>query len=135
MDMRRGPLETPGDACTASLLLLTFLGRSSGSNAEAILIRAPYRVQEPLVMNTKSAKLQSQAGYPSRASERHYTPNEIAESWNMSLDSIRRLFRDEPGVLKFGTVVSRPGCKRAHATLRIPESVFRRVYARMTQPE
>jgi hypothetical protein len=62
--------------------------------------------------------------------ERHYTTDEIATVWNVSADTIKRIFCDEPGVLK----VSRPRSKykRSYTTLRIPQSVLDRVYRRMT---
>jgi hypothetical protein len=34
--------------------------------------------------------------------ERHYAVAEIAEMWNLSVDKIRELFADEPGVLVIG---------------------------------
>lgn len=52
--------------------------------------------------------------------ERHYSPEEIAAAWHMSIDTVRRLFRTAPGVLNFGSPKKR--------VLRIPESVYRQVY-------
>jgi AraC-like DNA-binding protein len=60
------------------------------------------------------------------AGERHYTVAEIAERWNLSRDAVRRLFRDEPGVLILGNHFS--ARKRQYTTLRIPESVLERVH-------
>jgi hypothetical protein len=62
-------------------------------------------------------------------SERHYTVDEVAEMWNLSRDSVRRMFQSEPDVPK----IARPGSryKRCYVTLRIPESVLNRVYGRM----
>ena len=34
------------------------------------------------------------------AFENHYTVQEIAEKWHLSETVIRKLFRDEPGVIK-----------------------------------
>ena len=64
------------------------------------------------------------------ANERHDTIVETAERWGISVDLARDTFRDEPGVLKF----VRPGTrvKRSYCTLRVPESVLARVYARLT---
>jgi hypothetical protein len=62
--------------------------------------------------------------------EPHYTPEQVAEWWNLDMKSIRRIFRDEEGVLKFGRAVSTRG-KRAYTTLRIPRSVLERVHRRM----
>ena len=61
--------------------------------------------------------------------EEHYTPLQIGQLWNLSARFVRDLFRDELGVL----VLDRPEQmhKRGYASLRIPESVMRRVYDRM----
>lgn len=60
----------------------------------------------------------------------HYTVDDVAKILKISRDSAARLFRDEDGVVK----ITRPGSryKRTYTTLRIPESVLNRVYARMT---
>ncbi len=63
--------------------------------------------------------------------ENHYTPDEIAAAWHLDPDSVRKIFRDEPGVLKFGRAVS-TRTKRAYTSMRIPMSVLDRVYRRMT---
>jgi hypothetical protein len=63
------------------------------------------------------------------AIERHFTPQEIAESWVLDESTIRRIFIDEPGVLKLGKANRRDG-KRDYVTLRIPQSVLQRVYQR-----
>jgi hypothetical protein len=34
------------------------------------------------------------------AQDRHYTPAELSKTWHLSPNTIRRLFSDEPGVLK-----------------------------------
>jgi hypothetical protein len=52
--------------------------------------------------------------------ERHYTFNELASLWNLSYEKIRRMFIHETGTVPFGD------------TYRIPESVARRVYARLS---
>lgn len=65
--------------------------------------------------------------------EKHYSVEEIAETLNLGRDSVRRLFLGEPGVV----MIQRPKkkYKRSYRTLRIPESVFRRVYRRLTIQE
>lgn len=59
--------------------------------------------------------------------ERHFTPRELAEIWKLDETTIRRIFQDQPGVLKLGKANRRDG-KRDYVTLRIPESVASRVY-------
>jgi len=55
-----------------------------------------------------------------------YTPRELAGLWQLSENSIRRLFQDEPGVFVLGD--SNPRGKRGYCTLRIPQSVAERVF-------
>jgi hypothetical protein len=66
------------------------------------------------------------------AFERHFTPKQLADLWLLDVSTIRRLFQDEPGVLKYGKT-SRHDGRREYVTLRIPESVARRVYKRRTR--
>ena len=55
-----------------------------------------------------------------------YTPRELAGLWQLSENSVRRLFQDEPGVFVLGD--SNPRGKRGYCTLRIPEHVVQRVW-------
>jgi hypothetical protein len=64
------------------------------------------------------------------STERHYSPAEIAELWGLSQDSVRRLFKEEPGVLLMAPRKRRG--KRAYVTLRIPESVVERVHRNLS---
>jgi hypothetical protein len=68
-----------------------------------------------------------------RFQERHYTPSEIAELWNLSRDVVREIFEAEPGVLVMGR--DRTRSKRGYRTLRIPESVMERVHRKMSNPD
>ena len=58
--------------------------------------------------------------------ERHYSVTEVASLWALSRDSVRRLFRREPGVLAMGD---------KYVTLRIPESVLERVHRRLSNAD
>ena len=51
--------------------------------------------------------------------------------WNLSQDAVRKLFQNEPGVLVIGNNESRH--RRRYTTLRVPESVLKRVHRRMTK--
>lgn len=64
------------------------------------------------------------------ALERCFSPEQIAELWALSVDTVRRIFEHESGVL----VIERPRIrsKRHYRTLRIPESVAQRVYHRLS---
>lgn len=61
--------------------------------------------------------------------ERHFRIEELAEKWAYGRETIRLLVKDEPGVLK-----RRGGAKQAHTTYSVPESVARRIYARLQAP-
>ena len=65
--------------------------------------------------------------------ERHFSPAELAEVWNLSEDTVRRLFEKEPGVIVFENPAKRD--TRRHRTLRIPESVAERLYRRLSISE
>jgi transcriptional regulator GlxA family with amidase domain len=66
----------------------------------------------------------------SSALERCYSPEQIAELWALSPDTVRRIFENESGVL----AIERPRVygKRRYRTLRIPESVAQRVYHQLS---
>jgi len=61
------------------------------------------------------------------------TPEELARRWHVSPTTIRRWFRDEPGVIQWGRAISRPGKPRAHLSMRIPLHVVERVRRRMAR--
>ena len=61
--------------------------------------------------------------------EPHFTVQQVAKMWNFGVDKVRELFQNEPGVLREGHDESR--FRRAYYSLRIPESVVRRVHARL----
>lgn len=58
--------------------------------------------------------------------EKHFTVTELSQAWNVNPETIRRIFRNLPGVLKLDS----PGnqFKRPYRTLRIPESVAKQVW-------
>jgi hypothetical protein len=59
-----------------------------------------------------------------------YTAEELALAKKLHPSTIRKLFLQEPGVIRFGR--GRHCGKRPYFTLRIPHSVAERVWARMT---
>ena len=78
--------------------------------------------------NTPASKLS--------ALERHYTVPEIAVLWNLSDDTVRNIFFDEPEVIKIGRASGLMGgrskkVKRHYFTLRIPESLLVLVHERL----
>jgi hypothetical protein len=85
-------------------------------------------ISSPTMLNTHL-----QLGHEPPLRERHYSVSEIGEIWNLSRDAVRKIFKDEPGVMKIGDDGSRS--KRGYHTLRIPESVMERVYRRLCIPD
>jgi hypothetical protein len=63
------------------------------------------------------------------AFERHYKIGEIAKLWSLGFHTVQRHFIDEPGVLK--EVSNGTLKKRRYTTLRVPESVMKRVHRRL----
>lgn len=68
---------------------------------------------------------------PATIFERHFSPRTLAELWGYSEDTILRWAEHEEGVLRCGSEGGR-GRKRKR-TIRIPESVARRMYEKHTQ--
>ncbi len=66
------------------------------------------------------------------AEEKYYTPQELASMWRFSPATVRKLFRNEPGVLKLQGPGTAYG-KRSYTTFSVPESVALRVRERLTQ--
>ncbi len=62
--------------------------------------------------------------------EKHFKPEELADLWGVSTETIRSIFREEPGVLKIGKTGSK--YRRGYVTLRIPMEVAERVHQRLS---
>jgi hypothetical protein len=62
--------------------------------------------------------------------EPHYTPEELGAAWHLSANTIRRMFENEPGVVR----IVRPERmhKRRHVTVRIPKLVADRVRSKFS---
>jgi hypothetical protein len=58
--------------------------------------------------------------------EKHFSITDLKNQWAIGRETIRKLVKDEPGVVKI-----RLGRKKANATYSIPESVARRVHTRL----
>ena|ERR1019366_4868845 len=61
------------------------------------------------------------------AFERHYRIGELASLWGLGRETVRKLVKDDPGVLKI-----RCGRKRAHTFYSVPESAARRIHTRLS---
>ena len=61
--------------------------------------------------------------------ERHYTPAEISALWKIHVETVRRMFAHEPGVVVIQAPTRRG--KREYRTLRILAGVLDRVHRRL----
>jgi len=69
------------------------------------------------------------SGQTEQSFERHFTAKELAEQWHLAELTVFKMCEFEPGVIKIGKRSSR---KRARVSIRIPFSVARRVYEKIT---
>ena len=71
-------------------------------------------------------------GYSANAptpAERHYAPMEVGALWSLDVETIRRIFQDEPGIVVLQGPFKKG--KRPYKTIRIPHSVLERVHKRL----
>jgi len=54
--------------------------------------------------------------------ERHYRISDLARLWGLGRETVRKLIKDDPGVIKI-----RMGRKKAHTIYSVPESAARRM--------
>jgi hypothetical protein len=65
------------------------------------------------------------------ANEKHFNLSELAATWGLSLETIRRLFADDAHVVKIPGA-SGPAAGRRYCTLRIPSSAAARLHKRLS---
>jgi hypothetical protein len=61
--------------------------------------------------------------------EKHYRVGELARTWGIGRETVRKLVMDDPDVVKI-----RQGRKKSHTTYSIPESAARRIHTRLLNP-
>jgi hypothetical protein len=61
--------------------------------------------------------------------EKHYRIGELARMWGLGRETIRKLVKDEPGVIRI-----RLGRKKAHTIYSVPESTAKRIHTRLIYP-
>jgi hypothetical protein len=97
------------------------------SLTNAIELRAPSKRRLRLIEET--AAVAKEVEITDISNERHYSVAELGTLWNLSEKTIRRMFENEPGVLRWGKSEAR--LRRGYITLRIPESVALRLHRRL----
>ncbi len=68
-------------------------------------------------------------GEASTFDEEHYRIADVVSLWGLGRETVRQLIKDEPGVLKLAL-----GCKGAHLTYSIPDSILKRIHNRLLYP-
>jgi hypothetical protein len=58
--------------------------------------------------------------------EKHYRIGDLAKLWGLGRETVRKLVKDDPGVIKV-----RMGRKKAHTIYSVPESAARRIHTRL----
>ena len=58
--------------------------------------------------------------------EKHYRIGELSRMWGLGRETVRKLVKDDPGVIKI-----RMGRKKAHTVYSIPETAASRIYTRL----
>lgn len=61
--------------------------------------------------------------------EKHYRICELALIWGLGRETVRKLVKDDPGVVKV-----RLGRNKAHTVYSVPESVARKIHTRLLNP-
>jgi hypothetical protein len=80
-------------------------------------------------LNVSTNPERPQNGFVPTALERHYRVSELSKLWFFSENTIRRLFSQEPGVIRIAHQATR--IKRGYTSLRIPERIAQRVHQRL----
>jgi hypothetical protein len=60
------------------------------------------------------------------AFEKHYRIGELARMWGLGRETVRKLVKDDPGVIKI-----RLGRKKAHTIYSVPASAAHRIHTRL----
>jgi hypothetical protein len=63
--------------------------------------------------------------------EKHFDPSELAATWGLGVETIRKLFVDDPRVVKIPSASGPTGHRRC-CTLRIPSSAAARLHKRLS---
>jgi hypothetical protein len=129
-----GPVQWSNPACPAEAGPNTPFGASANGpvvspDGSSLFVMCGGRDGFKPVNSAFESAVESRPSAP--AFERHYSVNEVAEMWNLAYNTIKAMFKNEPGVFAIGSEETRYG--RPRITLRIPESVLLRVHKKRTR--
>jgi hypothetical protein len=74
----------------------------------------------------KVSKLVLNRALDNSAFEKHYRVGDLARLWGLGRETVRKLVKDDPGVVKI-----RMGRKKAHTIYSVPESAAQRIHTRL----
>lgn len=94
------------------------MSRGAPEKREVVLLRS--------LMRTLASLSPVTAGIENTTFEKHYRISELAKTWGIGRETVRRLVKDDPGVIKI-----RLGRKKVHTIYAIPESAARRIHTRL----
>jgi hypothetical protein len=91
------------------------LEKKVADNRPGVPLPFPLYIEAPFSMSADSTTF-----------ERHYRFGELAKLWSLGRETVRKLVKDDPGVIKI-----RMGRKRAHTVYSVPESAAKRIHTRL----
>ena len=96
--------------------------RSTDGSSETKKVRPQVPLPFPYLLEALFLQMQ----FDSATFEKHYRVGELAELWSLGRETVRKLVKDDPGVIKI-----RMGRKKAHTVYSVPESAAQRIHTRL----
>ena len=90
---------------------------------------SPWDGAKGLVSNETALKfdeISTVSSVKNTAFEKHYRIGDLARLWGLGRETVRKLVKDDPGVIKI-----RMGRKKAHTMYSVPESAAHRIHTRL----
>ena len=90
---------------------------------------SPWDGAKGLVSNETALKfdeISTVSSVKNTAFEKHYRIWDLARLWGLGRETVRKLVKDDPGVIKI-----RMGRKKAHTMYSVPESAAHRIHTRL----
>jgi hypothetical protein len=90
---------------------------------------SPWDGAKGLVRNETALKfdeISTVSSVKNTAFEKHYRIGDLARLWGLGRETVRKLVKDDPGVIKI-----RMGRKKAHTMYSVPESAAHRIHTRL----
>ena len=112
-----------------SVALVYLVGLAVGGDQRNLTRRMETNMALTDTQSNSSETTRPNAASSLAALERHYSVADLAKLWLFSESTVRRIFINEPGVLKL--VHEETRYKRRYISIRIPEHVAKKVHRRL----